>query len=193
MSKLACRPDCRFYGLPSGCSCGKGDLVQQKETAAAFAIGNGDGSLNHLGAVYYRRENAQAHIDSYAHLESVQMKVVPLYADLAGAIACLEAELARCKNGFNALNGAYDSLHENHIRACDELARLRAALSQSQTESAALREALERIRKDIPAVDQGGGMYVEHHSPDGEFLGAEYLDPAAVLQNIDSICVNALR
>ena len=47
------------------------------ESPVAYTVGNTDGTVNRLGAVYYFKASAQRHIDSYTgDLDAV---VVPLY------------------------------------------------------------------------------------------------------------------
>lgn len=55
-----------------------------------------------------------------------------------------------------------------------------------------LSEALTRVIRAVPALVAGGGFVVDHHSPDGEYLGSENIDPALIIQEMATVAMNAL-
>jgi hypothetical protein len=55
-----------------------------------------------------------------------------------------------------------------------------------------LLDALKRIASTVPAIGDGGGFVVDHHSPDGEYLGTENVDPMWVIQEMASIALAAV-
>jgi hypothetical protein len=52
-------------------------------------------------------------------------------------------------------------------------------------------DALRKILRDIPAYGENG-FFIEHISPDGDPIGCEQIDPAAVIQHIRGIAMQAL-
>jgi hypothetical protein len=55
-----------------------------------------------------------------------------------------------------------------------------------------LRAALNDILSAIPAIQDGTGFFLEHHSLDGEFLGSSSVDPVQVVFDIVAIASKAL-
>lgn len=83
--------------------------------------------------------------------------------------------------------------------AADELDRLRA-LTQQQAEQIAelvgyakgLRKSAQKALNLIPANDGAGGLIYDHHSPDGEYVGTEQVDPMCVINGMDETLNAAL-
>lgn len=56
-----------------------------------------------------------------------------------------------------------------------------------------LLQALRAIVACVPACDASGGFFLEHRDQDGEFLGIEQVNPADIIQAMDSLAHDALR
>lgn len=68
-----------------------------------------------------------------------------------------------------------------------------ATIGAGEGKDAALREALQKIIDTIPAHNsEGGGFFIEHHGPDGEYLGSQQISPDEIIQEISAIAQIAL-
>jgi hypothetical protein len=56
-----------------------------------------------------------------------------------------------------------------------------------------LEGALERIVSTVPANDGTGCFVFDHHSPDGEYLGTQNIDPLWVVEEMASVAMAALK
>jgi hypothetical protein len=61
---------------------------------------------------------------------------------------------------------------------------LEKQLAECRSVIAAKDEALDKMLKSVPASGPGGAMMIDHHSIDGEYIGTEYVDPMAVIQDM---------
>ena len=71
-------------------------------------------------------------------------------------------------------------------------AYIKAAFDAQAAEIERLLASLHKLASTVPASDGGGGLFFEHHGPDGEYLGCEYVDPMAVIQEMEDIARNAI-
>lgn len=60
------------------------------------------------------------------------------------------------------------------------------------TTHAQLRRALEEVANGVPAIDEHGQFFHMHHDENGEELGPEFIDPAAIIQHLQGIAHRAL-
>jgi hypothetical protein len=55
-----------------------------------------------------------------------------------------------------------------------------------------LREKMQQIIEGVPAVDASGQFFTEYHGLDGEYQGAQYHDPCAIIQSMVGVAHDAL-
>lgn len=84
---------------------------------------------------------------------------------------------------------AAEAREERHFAHIAVVIKERDAL---RAHVSALREALEKMQRDIPASDQSGGLYVVHFDGDGNEIGTEPVDPIAVVGHLSSRISEAL-
>ena len=70
---------------------------------------------------------------------------------------------------------------------------LLSEVTRQAAEIGRLKAALNDILSAIPAIQDGTGFFLEHHSPDGEYLGASSVDPVQVVFCIAAITSKALE
>ena len=104
-------------------------------------------------------------------------------------------EIARIRAALEAYDDA------SYYAQCDELQdacstnSIRQVLAHIDAQAAEIERLLASLHKlasTVPASDGGGGLFFEHHGPDGEYLGCEYVDPMAVIQEMEDIARNAI-
>jgi hypothetical protein len=90
---------------------------------------------------------------------------------------------------------SYQMAHEFRplVKSKDEaLTELSTHLEAMEADRVRLLEALKRVVYTVPGIGDGGGFVFDHHSPDGEYLGYENVDPMAVIQEMQSVAMNAI-
>ena len=53
--------------------------------------------------------------------------------------------------------------------------------------------ALRKIISEVPAIDEGGGFFIEHRDQDGEYIGSEQIDPVTIIQHMQGIAHFAIE
>lgn len=82
----------------------------ERQGAVAYAIGEPDGSISHLGAIYYTKAGADRHIDSYKG--ALVASVIPLYTTLQPSqdVRALAASLYQACGAYDMPERILDAL-----------------------------------------------------------------------------------
>ena len=76
--------------------------------------------------------------------------------------------------------------------ALRDVAKLYGRYEAARADMQELVEALQRIVNEVPAGDGCGGFFIEHCDQDGNYIGAESVNPFDVALSLHSIAQEAL-
>lgn len=163
-------------------------MTDQVNEAVAWMIGNPDGTVNPIGAIYHHRENCQQHIDGYGG--KLAASIIPLYTHPArGVVSDAMVDLAMDADALEY--GA--SIPASRVRRILEAAALQAAalpavpegesvtLTVAQIADLARFAGLTLAQPPQPTADELEAQITVCECPDtGVLLDGEDADPGLV-------------